>query len=253
MSRLLLLLLTALTLAASLPARAGQSEIMVGTSGRMHATLITPDGPGPYPGVLVLHTSGGLREADLAYARALAKAGYVALVPAFLNAYAISYSRRQESFTTSAEPIYADLVSALDTLRQNALVRGGKLGAVGFSNGGYFAMWLAATGKVSAGVSYYGALSGAGSDVPQQRFQQAFAKASAPVLILHGTADRIVPVGAAKHLAGIVAAAGSVHELRLYEGATHEFERDLALDANQQAATDAWTRTTAFFGTYLSK
>ena len=226
---------------------------MVGVSGQMHATLITPDGPGPYPGVLVLHTSSGLREADIAYAQALARVGYVALVPAFMNAYAISSAQRRESFTTRAGAIYADLVSALDTLRQNKLVRGGKLGAVGFSNGGYFAMWLAATGKVAAGVSYYGALSGAGSDIQQLRFRQAFTKASAPVLILHGTEDRTVPVGAAKRLAGIATAAGSVHELWLYDGAEHQFERDLALTANQQAANDAWARTMGFFGKYLAK
>lgn len=221
---------------------------MVGAIGRMHATLVTPDGPGPYPAVLVLHTSGGLEKADIDYAQALAKAGYVALVPAFLNAYGISNASRRETFTTDAQPIYADLVAATDMLRQNPQVKGRKIGAVGFSNGGYFAMWLAATGKVAAGVSYYGALSGAGTDIPLERFHQAFNQASAPVLILHGTEDRIVPVGAAKHLASIIAAAGSPHELKLYDGAGHRFERTTG---QENAAADAWTRTTAFLGKQL--
>ena len=234
-------------------ARAGQSDMMVGVSVTMHATLFTPDGPGPYPAVLVLHTSGGLRDADLAYAQALAKAGYVALVPAFLNAYGISAAHRQETFTNKAEPIYADLAAAVDMLRQNPLVRGRKIGAVGFSNGGYFAMWLAATGKVAAGVSYYGALSGAGADTSLERFRQVFNHNSSPVLILHGTNDHTVPVGAAKRLGAIITAAGSPFELKLYEGADHEFDRDPGPEVQRNAAADAWVRTSAFLAQNLAR
>ena len=78
-------------------------------------------------------------------------------------------------------------------LRANPKVAGGKVAAIGFSNGGYFAMWLAGAGKVDAGVSYYGALSGAGSDKTLSRFKSTFSANSSPVLILHGTSDRTVP------------------------------------------------------------
>ena len=237
--------ITALSIA---PSRAGTADVMVGVKQNMHAVLIMPDGGGPYPAILLLHTSGGLKQADLDYGQRLSQQGYVVLVPAFLAAYGITPRGRMATFTTDADAIYGDFVAALDMLERNPQVAGHKLGAIGFSNGGYFAMWLAATGKVQAGVSYYGALTGAGTDGALRRFEGAFNKSSAPVLILHGMADATVPVTAAQRLGQIVAAAGSPYEIKLYDGAGHGFDRALPETA---AAADAWQRTSAFFAKYL--
>jgi len=116
---------------------------------------------------------------------------YAAGVPA-------SWDRALVSPPRDAGPIYADLVDAVTVLQHTGGVNGAKIGAVGFSNGGYFALWLAATSKVQARVSYYGALSGAGTDKSLARFAQVFTASSSPVLILHGTADDTVPVAAAR-------------------------------------------------------
>jgi carboxymethylenebutenolidase len=226
-------------------------SLKVGVRQNMSATLVTPGSAGPYPGILLLHTSGGLEQADIAFANQLAQVGYVVLVPSFLDAYGISARTRQLTFTADAEPIYADLVAALNTLSHEPGVGGRKIGAIGFSNGGYFAMWLAATGKVHAGVSYYGALSGAGTDREQARFSSIFSKSSSPVLILHGTDDSTVPVGVAKRLAAIADSAGGRCEIHLYEGAGHLFDRDGG-SSNRAAATDAWQRTLDFLGKYLA-
>ena len=237
-------LLTALVLAS--PAFAETSTLTVGVKRQMNATLFAPDGPGPYPGVLILHTSGGLKSADLDYAKHLSEQGYVCLVPAFMEAYGITALSRVQTFTSDAENVYGDLANGVDVLRANPKVAGGKVAAIGFSNGGYFAMWLAGTGKIDAGVSYYGALSGAGSDKTLSRFSSVFNEKSSPILILHGTSDRTVPVASAERLAEIVQRAGSPVTIQLYQGADHQFERDLRNDAMRAAATDAWDRTLAF-------
>jgi carboxymethylenebutenolidase len=240
-----------LALFLSTSVSASETSVKVGVKKNMNATLIAPDGPGPYPGVLVLHTSSGLQQADLAYARKLAEQGYVCLVPAFMDTYGITGKTRQQTFTGYARDIYNDFLTAIDFLKSSDKVAGGKVGAIGFSNGGYFAMWLAATAKVDAGVSYYGALNGAGTDKELTRFSSTFDKNSAPVLILHGSDDRTVPVGAAQHLGGIVKSAGSPYELKIYDGADHVFERDLRNDAQKAAAADAWQKTQAFFAKWL--
>jgi len=249
-SRLTLGAAFVLTLAAA-SARGETQTVTVGASHKMRAILITPDVPGPRPGILVLHTSGGLQSADTDFAAALARQGYVALVPAFMEAYGITGRTRRETFTGAAQSVYDDLVAALDMLEHQPKVAGAPLGAIGFSNGGYFAMWLAATNKVRAGVSYYGALSGAGSDTSLSRFRSVFNASSAPVLILHGTADGTVPVGAAQHLAEIAAAAHAPYELKLYPGVDHRFDRTPDLPGAREAAADAWQRTLTFLAANL--
>lgn len=235
----------------AVPALAETKSLNVGVKRHMGATLIAPDAPGPYPGVLILHTSGGLDRADLDYAKRLSEQGYVCLVPAFMEAYGITAKTRVQTFTSSADDVYGDLVNAIAVLRASDKVAGAKVGAVGFSNGGYFAVWLAATGKVDAGVSYYGALSGAGSDRELTRFKSVFTGNSSPVLILHGTEDRTVPIGAAKRLVSILDAAKTPNEVRLYDDVDHRFDRDARTDAMKAAALDAWSRTLTFLGATL--
>jgi carboxymethylenebutenolidase len=250
--------LMALTLLAARPAAAlTSSDVVVGVKGNMHAVLIAPDGAGPYPGVLVLHTSGGLQRADIEFARHLAENGYACLVPSFMATYGITGPTRALTFTTYAEPIYADFVQAIDMLRRNDKVRGSKIGAVGFSNGGYFVAWLAATAKIQAGVSYYGAYTGANTDRELSRFHGLFSAASAPLLILHGSADAIVPVHSAERLAGLAEGAKAPVELHIYSNATHVFERGDPGGGrplgtrDPDAAADAWQRTLAFYAKYL--
>ena len=232
--------------------RAETTNVMVGVKQGMRAMLLTPGGTGPVPAILLLHTSGGLSQADIDFGQRLAQEGYVVLVPAFLEAYGIGPRERRATFTSDAESIYADFLAALDMLSRHPRVTGRKFGAIGFSNGGYFAMWLAATAKVQAGVSYYGALSGAGTDKELSRFKGTFNRGSSPVLILHGSADGTVPFTAAERLSKVVAAAGSPCEFHLYEGADHRFDRSGGAE-DQAAAADAWQRTLVFFGKYLKQ
>jgi len=224
---------------------ADTTSVQVGVSKNMEARLLTPDGPGPYPAVLLLHTSGGLQAGDLNFATRLVQLGYVVLVPSFLEAYGIQAKTRQQTFTTYADKIYADFVASLDYLRQNSKVDGRRVAAIGFSNGGYFALWLAATKKVQAGVSYYGAITGAGTDRSLSRFHDTFTETSSPVLILHGTDDSTVPFTKAVELDSILTAAKSPHEFHQYSGAGHRFDRDGG-GSNDAAALDAWQRTQEF-------
>lgn len=233
-------------------APAATATINAGVNGHMKAVLMTPDGPGPYPAVLVLQTSAGVEHQDLEFAGRLMRDGYVVLVPYYLDAYGISPLGRRKSFTTDAQPIYADLVACLELLGKSQKVDGRKMGAVGFSNGGYFALWLAATGRVQAGVSYYGALTGDQSDNDLNFFRRVFSARSSPVLILHGDADSTVPVRKAIELDSILTAAGASHEFHIYSGAAHRFDRSRGA-ANKSAAADAWTLSSEFLAGNLKK
>jgi carboxymethylenebutenolidase len=243
---------------------ATHTSVMVGVRGAMHADVFEPDGPGPYPGLILLHTSSGLQDADLDTARQLTDEGYVCLVPSFMAAYHLTYETRRETFERDGDAIFADLVQALGVLKSDPKVQGTSVGAIGFSNGGYFAVWLALTGNVTSAVSYYGAYSAAGSDPAETRFKKLAGPNAAPILILHGENDDIVPVGAARRLAGILREAGAPYEMHLYPDTGHSFDRGAiagklgrnpirgSRPAGDDAATgDAWAQTLAFFRKYL--
>jgi carboxymethylenebutenolidase len=228
--------------------RAHAGEIRVGAAGNIRAWVETPTGSGPFPALLVLSGSSGVKDRDLSIARTLAGEGYVAVVPYFLEAYGTTGKARFESFTTYADRIVADLASAVDTVAHRDGVRADRVGAIGYSNGGFFTTWLAAQRKIAAGVSYYGALTGAGTDRDLKRFETAFEGPGSPLLLLVGTADNYNR--ATHHLVGILKRAGSPFESAFYEGAHHEFDV-LGAAEDKAAAEDAWVRTRTFLAKYL--
>jgi carboxymethylenebutenolidase len=225
------------------------STITAGATGKMKAVLMTPEGAGPFPAILVLQNSTGEQPEDMGFARRLVREGYVVLVPYFLDAYEIKSSAPQTAFTTHAEAIYADLTASLDLLRKNSKVNGKKLGAIGFSNGGYFALWLAATSQVQASASFYGALTGAGTDDSMTRFRKVFNDKSSPVLILHGETNFTVPVAKAVELSAILTSAGTPLDFHAYRSAGGRE----AGSASQDTAGDAWILSRDFFRKNLKK
>jgi carboxymethylenebutenolidase len=230
---------------------ADAARIQTGASQKMEATLYKPAGAGPFPAVLVLHTSGGLRPADLAYASRLADEGYVCLVPDFFTPYGLDQINRQHTFTTHARSIYADFVAAIDMLKKMKEVQADRIGAVGFSNGGYWALLLAARGAAQAGVSYYGAVNAVGTDNSLNALRMAFAANSSPVLVLHGAMDDVVLPRHAEYLKSVLIEAKAPHEFQLYDSVGHSYDRGKRPDS--YAAEDSWKRTLHFFDSTLKK
>ena len=218
----------------------------VGVRGNMEATLYTPEGPGPFPGVVVIHTSQGLVEADRQYCARLAREGFHCIVPAFLRAYGIRQDMKEIAFTTDREAILADFRQIIGVLNSQPKARQGAVGAVGFSNGGFFSVLLAAQGNVKAGVAYYGALMGIMQPRAANPFLQSYTSASAPVLLLAGENDTTMGTQPVKRLDEIIKAAGAPSELVFYRDAEHGFDRNSLRPGNTAAGADAWTRTLAF-------
>jgi dienelactone hydrolase len=73
---------------------------------------------------------------------------------------------------------------------------------------------------------------------------------SSPILVLHGSRDDTVPIGAAMRLNGILNAARAPHEFQQYPGAEHRFDRAPGA-SNESAAADGWTRTLNFLNVNL--
>ena len=235
-------------LAAATATAADFTSQTVGVRKNMEATLYTPNGPGPFPTVLVMHTSGGISEADRGYCANLAREGYICIAPAFLRAHGItSPELRRKAFTSEARAIIEDFVSIVAELDALPKAKRGATGAVGFSNGGYFAAILAASQRVKAAVAYYGAFNGAGTQNDLKPMQERFTSASAPLLILAGESDATIGMKPPRRLEEILKAIGARHEIVTYPNAGHDFERSGSTGpGNAAAAADAWRRTLAF-------
>ena len=222
----------------------------LGENKKVHAKLIMPDGKGPFPAVLVLHGDSGVKKPDLDFAQGLAHEGYACLVPYYFDTYHIAYDTRNWAMTTYAPDILKDFTSEIDYLKTLPKINKNKVGAVGFSMGGYWALLLSGMEKTQAGISYYGALdSGAIDSVIRYHFDDIFNKHSSPVLVLNGEDDMTVDVKYAKQFAAMLKGKFSKYEIHIYPNAGHHFDRGEAL--HMPAVKDSWSKTLAFLKKYL--
>ena len=232
----------------ALAAEPTTQSVTVGVQHNMAATLYTPDGPGPFPTILLMHTSQGLTETDRSFCFNLARQGYICIVPAFLAAHGnLTGEFRHLAFSKEAVPIFDDFVEIIGELNRLPKAKQGAVGAIGFSNGGYFALWLAGRNKVKAAVSYYGALNGGNTDRNLHRMQSNFTAQSAPVLVLAGQNDTTIGMEPVQHLEQILNSCGAPHELKVYPDAEHAFDRSNSRPGNRAAEQDARQRTLGFF------
>jgi len=222
--------------------------VTVGVRKNMESTLYVPKGPGPYPTVLVMHTSGGISEADRGYCANLAREGYICQAPAFLRAHGINSPEiRRKAFASEARPIMEDFREIIQEMQAMPQARKGAACVVGFSNGGYFAAMIASGGRVKASVSYYGTFTGAGTDKEMSRMRERWTAGSSPLLILAGEGDTTIGAETPRRLEAIIKGVGAPYEIKMYPGAGHDFDRSGTTGPNNAAAAaDAWQRTLAF-------
>lgn len=189
------------------------------------------------PAALLLHGAGGFdrRIKDYnSYASTLATAG----IDAYLVYY---YSDADEAGYDFAGryPAWAKLV---DDLSDHLLAQpqsNGKVGLVGFSNGGILATGAAALDpKINAAVIYYGT-------PPWPLHTQV--KHYPPLLILHGDADAIISVSAGRELARNAETLGVPVDLVIYPGEAHGFGSNITA----KNGADALSRTVAFLQNQL--
>jgi len=235
---LLVLFLLALpwTAGAQVPGRLSVS----GAAPAVWGVLEKPALPGPHPGVILLHGAAGWGSVYAEYAKALADSGFVVLA---LDYYAetgsapIGSEEKLEKWPLWQAAVRA-AVSYLSTLPE---VSEKNIGLVGFSRGAFLAVSTAASlSEVGAVVDFFGG-GGGGSD-PLEREARNFP----PLLILHGEADRIVPVKFAVSLRKAVIAQGGEVEMHLYPGVRHGFTAPKSPTYSEEAAADSFRRTVTF-------
>jgi carboxymethylenebutenolidase len=211
----------------------------------MRGYLARPKADGRYPAVVVIHENRGLNPHIEDVARRVALAGYVALAPDALAPFGGTPTDEAEVRARfgqlDAAQTRAHFAAAFPYLtgRPDAT---GQTGCVGFCWGGALANQLAVhVPTLGAAVAFYGRQPEA-ADVPRIK---------AAIQLHYGGLDERVNAGIPAYEAALKAA-GTRHELYVYEGAQHAFHNDTAPTRySGPAARLAWSRTLAFFKKYI--
>jgi carboxymethylenebutenolidase len=216
---------------------AGQKMTLPAKERNVDVTFFRAPGDAPRPSILLLHGANGF-DSQIAnynrYAAALADAGFDAYLVFYyspgdwqrLTRGDDIFARRFLAWTSLVSDIAADVRKRPDA--------NGKIGLVGFSNGGTLSGGTAARDPaISAAVIYYGTVPFP-LETPVERLP--------PLLILHGDADTIIPIEQGRKLAELAKSLKGKPELVVYPGERHGFGS--RIDSDNGA--DALARTIAF-------
>jgi carboxymethylenebutenolidase len=226
-----------------------------GTSGHLMGVLARPAGPGPWPGVVMVHEALGVNDILRRQAARLADAGYLVLAP---DLFSEGGARKCLGSTfrallTGKGRAFADIESARSALRARADCTG-RVGVIGFCMGGGFALLLATHGYDAVSVNY-GRLPG---DLDSLA-------GACPVIGSYGGMDLSLR-GAAVRLDSALTRLGVTHDVKEYPDAGHAFLNDeqtdppalrpvlhriLGAGPDPEASADAWERIETFFSEHL--
>ena len=219
--------------------------------GRTFSGYLAIPRQGSGPGVAVLHAWWGLTRPFQQVCDRLAQAGFVALAPDLYHGKTATTVEEAEALARALdhdeEGVRADIAGALKVLRQheatNLPAGHGKLGLVGFSLGGAYALDTSVTlaEEIAAVVIFYATYTG-----PE------YSKASAAYLFNFAQDDPFEPAESVAEMQKALQAAGRPATIYTYPGTKHWFFEDNRPEYDAQAARLAWERTIQFLREQLT-
>jgi carboxymethylenebutenolidase len=225
------------------------------------AYLAQPLGPGPLPGVIVIHHAPGWDEATKEIARKFAAHGYIAISPNLYHRFGpelapddAAAAARAGGWVTT-EQFLGDAAGALAYLRAMP-ISNGKVGTIGYCSGGRQSFLVACELPIDAAVDCYGAfvMAPAPPELPY-RMEAIIDRApgiSCPVLGLFGAEDRNPSPAEVAQIDEELTRLGKEHEFHTFEHAGHAF---FAVDRpayRVEAAVEGWRLVFDFFGRNLA-
>lgn len=233
-------------------------------AGTCPVTFVTPDGAGPWPGIVMYPDAGGPRAAFDQMAAQLAAYGYAVLVPdmyyrdagwAPFNMATVfgDQSERQRLFSmikkVTPEFMAADAGAFFDYLQSRPEVSGDKFGTTGYCMGGRTSLVVAGRvpDRVAAAMSFHGG--GLAADDPGSPHLLAD-QMQAAVYVGGAQDDASFTADQAKTLDDALTAAGVEHTIETY-AAAHGFAVPDNAPYDEAAAKRHWDAMEGFFGAKL--
>jgi dienelactone hydrolase len=255
--RLMPLALCILFLGGCVGTTSSLSVITAGTNGvqeQIPVTLVKPEGPGPFPAVVIKHDCSGLGPrssgAPDRWARELVRRGYVIVIPDSFTTRGHAAGVCTDPSTSRAEvsPFrrVRDAYAALTFVRTLPFVDGSRVGLMGGSHGGSttlasmvapesesvqlarekraeFAAAVALYPGCAARLGDWRVVRQSGTSGPITDYIGTY-KPIAPLLILIGEKDDWTPAEPCQKLAQVAQQAGYPVAIKVYPGAHHSFD-----------------------------
>ncbi|MBI5304628.1 MAG: dienelactone hydrolase family protein [Chloroflexi bacterium] len=196
--------------------------------------------------VLVLHAWWGLNEFIKDFCNRLAKEGFVVLAPDLYHGAVASTIEQAENLSSNLKQdvVAKEITQAARQLQAISGTNTREIGVIGFSLGGYWALWLAdqKPNPVVATVVFYATRN---DDYAQSHSAFQFHLAET---------DDYEPTSKVKKLEKSLRVADKPAEFYSYAGTTHWFfERDRADAYHAESAKLAWNRTVDFLKVHVSE
>ena len=215
--------------AASLPAPR-QVEIPA-TKLDLHAQLYKPDGDGPFPTVIALHSCGGLGgHAEPVQARyrdwveQLLKAGHAVVLPDSYGSRELGpQCRVKERRVLARRERLADIVATRRWLAQQNWVAQDRVSLMGWANGASALLWAVRPQSwrndgpdFRSAVAFY----------PDCRISAGLGwSARVPTLLLIGAKDDVSSPAACRQMVEGARGRSALARIEVYPGASHDFDR----------------------------
>ena len=234
---------------------------------QLQAYFAQPAGPGPFPGVVVIHHLPGWDEWTTEVVRKLAHHGYMAVSPHLYSrtglspeeAGAAAWRGLQEGRPPMGQPddqAIGDIQASVRWLKERS-GSNGRVGCIGFCSGGRLAYLAACRVEgLDAAVDCWG-----GAVTPSPRWPQSDAHPVAPIdltpqmkcplLGIFGNEDQFPTPQEVDQMEEALKKAGKEYEFFRYDGAGHAFfATDRPMHRPEQAK-DAWQKVLAFYAKHL--
>lgn len=232
-----------------------QTAGTLGAFSSMSNAIFKPEGDGPFPAVVLVHTCGGLQPHINDRARDLLAAGFVVLV---LDAYG---PRGHRVFCTpagvGAPRVYKDAFDALAALEKVKEVDRSRIYLMGLSLGSFAAAAVSSPGvaqlvgstrRFRASAGWYGSCA---FDVgPFPRWELVRPDLDRPVLMLLARKDDETPIAPCFPRLDELKAQGKPVAWHVYEDATHGWDKSnpqRGYKYSKDVTEDAMRRTIEFF------
>jgi carboxymethylenebutenolidase len=219
-----------------------------------------PLGPGPFPGIILVHHMPGWDELYREIARRFTQHGYLVVLPNLYSRFGRGSpeevaAKARERGGVSDDEVVGDCEAALKCLKALPTCNG-KVGVIGGCSGGRHAFLVACRVKgFSAAVDCWGGRVLMSKEELTPRTPVApidfAANLTVPLLGLFGNDDQNPSPDKVNQLEAELKRLDKDYEFHRYDGAGHSFWSYDRPAYRQQQAMDAWEKTFSFFAKHL--